>query len=102
MGHCTRTLLCTLCSISLLLIARVNSTSSGNVNSERINDILQSLLGFKGKPRLQQDFNVEEDAPKYMLDLYELVKDGQTARQLRSDTVRSIKATTGMFVSYQQ
>jgi hypothetical protein len=64
-----------------------------------MHDVVQSMLGFKGSPNMPHPAHMGEDAPKYMLDLYERFKNGPISKgQTEGNTVRSIKAKIGMFM----
>jgi len=97
MGYCSRVVLCMLYVVHVLLAARANPSSDSHVNKDRVYDIIQSMLGFKERPSVGQKLSVGENAPKYMLDLYELVKNGNLNQQMRGDTVRSVKAQLGEY-----
>lgn len=60
---------------------------------EKLHQFVKTMLGFKESPNMPHPKNPAEEAPKYMLDLYERFKDGPISKgQLSGNTVRSIKA----------
>lgn len=57
------------------------------------------MLGFKESPNMPHPEHGAEDAPKYMLDLYERFKHGPISKgRTEGNTVRSIQAKIGMFI----
>lgn len=95
MGFCTRAVLCAMCTLCLILSTRAKKSSSdeGLMNSERMQNMVQNMLGFKEKPRSGHHLRLEKEVPKYMKDLYETVKDG--TMPMAGDTIRSIEAVAG-------
>ena len=72
------------------------SSEKSDSQRERLHEFVKTILGFKGNPSLPP-VNPAQEAPKYMLDLYERFKDGPISKgQLTGNTVRSIKAKIGM------
>ena len=83
---------CTFLSLS------VTSEKSAN-QKERLHEFVKTMLGFKEDPSTVP-VNPAQDAPKYMLDLYERFKDGPISKgQLTGNTVRSIKAKIGKLLT---
>lgn len=97
----------TFSSIILILFIKLNYCSrekpivvKGNKNMV-MHETVQTLLGFKDSPKYRSKIlphpdKIEDEAPKYMLDLYERFKNNQIAKgSLMGNTVRSIQADIG-------
>lgn len=75
---------------------------NGNKNVV-MHETFRTLLGFSDSPKYKSKLlphpgKIENEAPKYMMDLYERFKNNQIAKgQLLGNTVRSIQADIGMY-----
>lgn len=69
-----------------------------------MHETVRTLLGFKDSPKYRSKIlphpdKIEDEAPKYMLDLYERFKNNQIAKgSLMGNTVRSIQADIGQYL----
>lgn len=77
------------CTLFSIYVTSEDSESQ----KEKLHQFVKTMLGFKESPNMPHPSNPAEEAPKYMLDLYERFKDGPISKgQLTGNTVRSIKA----------
>ena len=80
------------CTFFSIYVTSDNSESQ----KEKLHQFVKTMLGFKESPNMPRPENPAEEAPKYMLDLYERFKNGPISKgQLTGNTVRSIKAKIG-------
>ncbi|XP_052818743.1 bone morphogenetic protein 3-like [Mya arenaria] len=93
MKHCSRTLLCTFCTICVFSIVKPE-VSDVMVDNDRMHLAVRSMLGFAGEPRGPRPALSADNAPKYMLDLYNMISEGRmSTEQLQGNTVRSIQSS---------
>lgn len=80
-------------TIMCLLLWRVSAQRNSQRKDELIQDTVRKFLGVKSDDRSSTPAKPQSLPPRYMMDLYEKYRSGQTPMQ--GNTVRSILAMKG-------